>query len=219
MANRGETMETVRDLIFLGSKITADGDCSHEIKRHWLLGSKAMTNLDSVLKGRDIILLTKVCLVKAIVFPVVTYGCERWIIKKAERRRCLQTVVLEKTLESPLDRKEMKPVNPKGNQPRMFIGRSDAEAEAPILWPPDVKSWPIWKDPDGRKDWWQEEKGKTEDEMVWWFDNIIDAMDVNLSKPQEMVKDRKSWCAAVHGVTKSWTGLRDWTTTTTKINK
>ena len=147
-----------------------------------------------------------------------TRGCP-WMSFSECVLRALQTVVLEKTLESPLDRKEMKPVNPKGNQPRMFIGRSDAEAEAPILWPPDVKSWPIWKDPDGRKDWWQEEKGKTEDEMVWWFDNIIDAMDVNLSKPQEMVKDRKSWCAAVHGVTKSWTGLRDWTTTTTKINK
>ena len=87
MANRWETMETVTDFIFLGSKITADGDCSHEIKRHLLLGRKAMTNLDSVLKSRDITLLTKVCIFKAMVFPVIMYGCERWSIKKAEHQR------------------------------------------------------------------------------------------------------------------------------------
>ena len=105
----GETMETVTDFIFLGSKITADADCSREIKRRLLLGRKAMTNLDRILKVRDITLLTKVHLVKAIVFPVVTYGCESWTIKKAEHRR---TVVLEKTLESPLDCKEIQPVHP-----------------------------------------------------------------------------------------------------------
>ena len=109
----GETMETVTDFIFLGSKITADADCSREIKRRLLLGRKAMTNLESILKSRDVALLTKVHLVKAIVFPVVTYGCESWTIKKAEHRR---TVVLEKTLESPLDCKEIKLVNPTGNQ-------------------------------------------------------------------------------------------------------
>ena len=87
MANRWETMETVRDFIFLGSKITPDGDCSHEIKRHWILGRKAMTNLDSILKSRDITLLTKVCLVKAMIFPIVMYGCESWTIKKAEHQR------------------------------------------------------------------------------------------------------------------------------------
>ena len=109
----GETTETIRDLIFLGSKITADGDCSHEIKRRLLLGRKAMTNLDSIFKSRDVTLPTKVCLVKDIVIPVVMYECESWTIKKAERQR---TVVLEKTLESPLDCKEIQPVNPKGNQ-------------------------------------------------------------------------------------------------------
>ena len=107
-------------LFFGGSKITADGDCSHEIKRHLLLGRKAMTNLDSIFKSRDITLLTKVHLVKAIVFPIVTYGCESWTIKKAECRRTdvfeLMLLVLEKTLESPLDFKEIKPVKPKGNQ-------------------------------------------------------------------------------------------------------
>ena len=108
----GETMEIVRDFIFGGSKITADGDCSHEIKRCLFLGRKAMTNLDSILKSRDITLPTKVCIVKAMVFPVVMYGCESWTIKKAER---FSTVVLEKPLESPLDCK-IKPVNSKGNQ-------------------------------------------------------------------------------------------------------
>ena len=100
-----------------GSKITVNGDCSHEIKRCLLLGRKIVTNLDSILKSRDITLLTKVHLVKAMVFPVVVYRCESWTIKKAEPQRCFQTVVLEKTLESPLDSKEIKPVNPKGNQP------------------------------------------------------------------------------------------------------
>ena len=110
----GETMETVAGFIFLVSKITVDGDCSHEIKRCLLLGRKAVTNLDSILKSRDITLLTKVHIVKAMVFPVVMYGSEICTIKKTER---FQTVVLEKTLESPLDCKEIKPVNPKGNQP------------------------------------------------------------------------------------------------------
>ena len=109
----GETMETVSDFIFLGSKITADGDCSHEIKRPLLLGRKVMTNLDSMLKNRDITLPTKVLLVKAIVFPIVMYGCESWTIKRAEHRK---TVGLEKTLESPLDFKETQPAHPKGNQ-------------------------------------------------------------------------------------------------------
>ena len=112
----GETMETVTDLIFLGSKITADGDCSHEIERHLLLGRKAMTNLDSILKSRDITLLTKVCLVKAMVFPVIMYGCESWTMKKAECRRIDAFELLEKTPERPLDYKEIKSVSPKGNQ-------------------------------------------------------------------------------------------------------
>ena len=109
-------METVTDFIFLGSKITADGDCSHEIKRHLLLGGKVMINLDSILKSKDITLPTKVCLVKAMVFPVVMYGCESWTVKKAESQRTDAFVVLEKTLESPLDCKEIQPVHPKENQ-------------------------------------------------------------------------------------------------------
>ena len=128
-----------------------------------------MTNLDSILKNRDITLLTNVHLVRAMVFPVVMYGCESWTIKKAECQRidwCFWTVVLEKTLESHLSCKEIQPVHPKGNQPWIFIRRTDSEA--PILWPPDAKSWLIWKDPDSGKDWRQEEKGMTEDEMVGW---------------------------------------------------
>ena len=136
----GETVEIVTDFILGGAKITADGDCSHEIKRHLLLGRKAMTNLNSILKSRVITLPTKVSLVKAMVFPVVIYGYESWTIKKAGHQRidAFSIVVLEKTLESSLDSKEIKPVNPKGNQPSIFIGRTDAEA--PILWPPEAKS-------------------------------------------------------------------------------
>ena len=128
--------ETVSDFIFGGSKITADGDCSHEIKRRLLLGKKVMTNLDSILKSRDIILPTKVCLVKAMVFPVVMCGCESWTIKKAEHQRigAFEELVLEKTLESPLDcRKMLKPVNYKINRPQIFIRKTDADAKAPIL--------------------------------------------------------------------------------------
>ena len=163
-----ESTETVTDFIFLGSKITADGDCSQETKRYLILGRKAMTNLDSTLKSRDITFPTKVCIVKAMVFPVVMYACDSWTIKKAELMNwCFWTVVLEKILKSPLDCKEIKPINPKGNQSWIFIGRTDAKAETPVLWPPDVKHWLLGKDPDAGKDW-RQEKGSTEDEMVGW---------------------------------------------------
>ena len=170
----GETVETVTDFILGGSKITADGDCTQEIKRHLLLGRKVMTNLDSILKSRDIILPTKVCPVKAMVFPsghvwMWELDCkESWVPKNW----CFWTVVLEKTLESPLDCKEIQPVHPKGDRSWVFIGRTDAEAESPMLWPPDVKSWLIWKDPDVGKDWRQEEKGMTEDKMVGWHHQL-----------------------------------------------
>ena len=140
-----------------------------------LLGRKAMTNLDSILRSRDVTLPTMVRLVKAMVFPsshVQTWELdykESW----APKNLCFWNVVLEKTLESPLDCKEIQPVNPKGNQPWIFIGKTDAEAETPILWPPDANNWLIWKDPDAGKDWRWEEKGTTENEMVdgittWW---------------------------------------------------
>ena len=137
----------VTDFIFLCSKITADGDCSHEMKRHLLLGRQAMTNLDSVLKSRDITLRTKVCVVKAMVFPVVMYGCESWTTKKAEHRRIDASKLWcwRRLLRAPWTSKEIKPVNPKWNQPWIFIGRIDAKDEAPTLWPPDVKSQLIGK--------------------------------------------------------------------------
>ena len=138
----GETVEIVTDFILGGSKITENGDCSHEIKRCLLLGKKVMANLDSILKSRDITLPTKVCLVKAMDFPVVMYGYEldyeeSWMPKNW----CFWTVVLEKTLESPLDCKEIQPVHHKGNQFWIFIRRTDAEGDTPILWPPDAKNW------------------------------------------------------------------------------
>ena len=166
----GETVETVAEFIFLSSKITADGNCSHEIKRHLLLGRKVMINLDSILKSRDITLPTKVHLFKAVVLSsghvwMWELDCEEsWVLKNW----CFSTMVLEKTLESPLDCKEIQPVHPKGDKSWVFIGRTDAEAETPVLWPPHAKYWPIWKDPDAGKDWRQEEKGTTEDEMVGW---------------------------------------------------
>ena len=138
----GETVETVSDFIFLGSKITADGDCSHEIKRRLLLGRKLMTNLDSILKSRDITLPTKVHLVKAMVFPVVLYGCESWTVKKAECQRidAFELWCWRRLLESPLDCKEIQPVHSEGDQPWDFFGRNDAKAETPVLWPPHAKS-------------------------------------------------------------------------------
>ena len=149
----GGKVEVVTDFLFLSSKITADGDCSHEIKKHLLLGRKAMTNLESILKSRDFFLPTEVHLVKAMVFPAVNY---RYELDHKEGRVlkncCFQTLVLEKTLESLLDCKEIKPVNPKENQPWLFIGRTDAEAEAPILQPPDTKSSLIRKGPNAGKD-------------------------------------------------------------------
>ena len=167
----GETMETVRDFLFRVTKVTADQvTAAMKIKRCLLLRRKVMTKLDSILKSRDITLPTKVCLVKAMVFPVIMYGCESWTYEEnwAPKNWCFWTVVLEKTPESPLDCKEIQPVHPKGNQSWIFIGRAHAEAETPILRPPDVKNWCTGEDPDAGKDWEQEEKGTTEDEVVGW---------------------------------------------------
>ena len=157
-------------LFWGGSKITADGDCSHEIKRHLLLGKKVMTNLDIHIQKQKHYFVNKGPSSQGYDFSsghvwmwVLDYK-ESWMLKNW----CFWTVVLEKTPESPSDCKEIQPVHPNGYQSYMFIGRTDVEAETPILWPPDMKSWLIWKDPDAGKDWRQEEKGTTEEEMVGW---------------------------------------------------
>ena len=154
-----------------------------------------MTNLDSILKSRDITFPTKFCLVRVMVFPVVMYGYESWTVKKAERWR-IYTSVLEKTLESPLDCKEIKPVNPKGNQFWIFTGRTDAEAETLIHWPPDSKNWLMGKDPDVGQDWGQKEKGMTEDEIVWWH-HRLDGHEFEWALG--VGDGQGSLCAVVHG--------------------
>ena len=154
MANRWGKMKAVTDFIFLASKIT-DGDCSHEIQRHSLLGRKVMTNLDSILRSRDIYFFNKGLSSQGYSFSsshVWMWGLdykESWVPKNW----CFWTVVLEKTLESPLDCKEIQPVHPKGDQSWVFLGRTDVDDETPILWPPDAKSWHIWKDTDAGNDW------------------------------------------------------------------
>ena len=208
----GQTMEIVTDFIFLGSKITADGDCSHEIKMlaPW---KKSYDKPRQHFKKQRHDFANKGPSSQSYGFSSSHVWMWELDYKEswAPKNWCFWTVVLEKkkTLESPLDSKETKAVDGKGNQSWMFIERTDAEAEAPILWPPDEKNWLSGKDPDDGKDWRQEEKGTTEDKIVGWH-HWLDGH--KFEQLRELVKDREAWCAAVHGVARSQTRLSHWTT-------
>ena len=196
-----------KTLFWGGSKIIANGDCSHEIKRHLLLRRKAMTNLDSIFKSWDIILLTNVHLVKAMVFPVVMYGFENWTMKKVERWRTdafelwsWRWLLRVPSIARRSNQSILKEISPK------FIGRTAAEAETPILWPPYANGQLIRKDPDAEKDWRQEEKGMTEDKMIWWHHRLSG---YEFEQLREMVKN---WEGGLDYCSPWVTKRQDWVT-------
>ena len=207
----GGTMEVVTDFIFVGYRITVDGDNSHEIKRYLFFGRKAMTNLHSILKSRDITLLTNVHLIKAMVFPVVMCECESWTVKKAEWQRIdnLQTVVLVKTLRVPWTARRsnlsfLKEINPEYSLEGMML-KLKLQYFGYLMRRADSleKTLMLGKTEGRRRRGWQ---------RMRWLDRITNSVDMTLSKLREMVKEREAWRAAVRGITRSWTWLSDWTT-------